>query len=541
MALKSLHHQLLTQFADRLTPESLSLETLQTAFRCLFQNTLGVDGKPYVLVHWPSNLLKSITDLPSGAQAHVLQWYRIGASGAIPNDGAASSSVAIKARDPFRKELLLYGPFGSVPTLLLAREEPYSTKLFRSRPAPYSVIWTSDPEVLKAVRSLLGKEFPEWFKRYGRRLKVKDSQTPSDGNAAVWGSMKSMDLNYRSLIMERWKSAVEQRFQQMGWDLSPEALIRQVARAFKEHTSYDHFELIVKHYPGLPSQPDGAFSLRESKLGGELLSIILEPERTAHLLRSRHPVFMADIKKYPVFMNPGLLTIMNIRSGILMPLWEGNDELGLVKVFFQRRVEILHEEEKLLLSIAGDIGRALSNALKFHLTERRATVDGLTDVFNHRFFTDQVRKEFNRARRYKNALALIMIDINHFKEYNDANGHPAGDRVLAKVAELIQGSVREIDLVARYGGDEFALILPENDARQGMIVAEKVRKVIENYQFENEESLPGGKLTISLGISDNSQDIKSAHDMIEVADQALYWVKRHGGNRSKIGKRGSRS
>ena len=153
----------------------------------------------------------------------------------------------------------------------------------------------------------------------------------------------------------------------------------------------------------------------------------------------------------------------------------------------------------------------------------------------------QFHKEFNRARRYKNALALIMIDLNHFKEYNDANGHPAGDRVLAKVAELIQGAVREIDLVARYGGDEFTLILPENDASHGMIVAEKVRKVIENHPFDNEECVPGGNLTISLGISENSSDIKTAAEMIEIADQALYWVKRHGGNRSKIGNRREKS
>jgi diguanylate cyclase (GGDEF)-like protein len=138
-------------------------------------------------------------------------------------------------------------------------------------------------------------------------------------------------------------------------------------------------------------------------------------------------------------------------------------------------------------------------------------------------------------------LALIMVDLDHFKEYNDANGHLAGDRVLVKVAELVQSSVREIDLVARYGGDEFALILPENDARQGLIVAEKVRKVIEEYPFDNEVCVPGGTLTISLGISDNSQDVKSAQDMIEIADQALYWVKRHGGNRCKIGNRGTKS
>jgi diguanylate cyclase (GGDEF)-like protein len=535
MALKSLHQFLLTRFGDRLAPEYFSLPTLHAAIRCLFESNRGCNGKSYFLIHLPTSFLRSIANPPVGALPNIFQWYRVQKPGNLPEHMGLESSVRVKSRDPFHKEIFFYGSFNSMPMLLLAQEVPQSNNLFRTRPTAHSVIWSSDLEVMGAIRELLAQEYSEWYHQCGKRFMLKSAESDINGEISVLSSFKSMEQDYRRLVFDRWKTSVVSRFQQMAWDLIPEQTIRQVGKAFKEHTNYDHFELTVKHYPGLPSQPDGAFSIRESKLGGELLSIIMEPDRTAELLKARKPVFMPDVKDYPVFMNPGLLEIMNIRSGLLMPLWDGNNELGLVKIFFCRRIEILPAEFKLLTTVAEYSGRALSNALQFHLTERRATIDGLTDVFNHRFFTDQIRKEFNRARRYKNALAMIMLDIDHFKEYNDANGHLAGDRVLVKVADLIQSSVREIDLVARYGGDEFALILPENDARQGLIVAEKVRKVIEDHYFENEEPVPGGTLTISLGISDNSHHVKSAEEMIEVADQALYWVKRHGGNRSKIG------
>jgi|GEM_PF-2966640 len=539
MALKSLHQLLLSRHHERLAPEYFSLPTLHAAFRCLFENNRCVNGDAYLLIHLPASFLKSIQNPPLGAQPNVFQWYQVRESGVLPEHLGFESSVKVNARDPFHNEIFFYGSFADEPIVILAQELSQVSHLFRARPPAFSVIWTSHPDVMEEVRSVLAERFSDWYGRFGDRLTSKPASTHAVGESGMMSSLKSMEQDYRRLALERWRSTVVQRFQRIAWDLSPEGMTKRICKAFKDLTNYDHFELTIKHYPGLPSQPDGVFSVRESKLGGELLSIILEPGPATDLLKSKRPVFMADVKDYQVFMNPGLLEIMNIRSGLLIPLWSGNDELGLIKIFFRRKIEIMPTEFKLLTSISDDIGRALSNALQFHLTERRATIDGLTDVFNHRFFTDQLRKEFNRARRYKNALALIMLDINNFKEYNDANGHLAGDRVLVKVAELIQSSVREIDLVARYGGDEFALLLPENDARQGLIVAEKVRRIIEEYPFENEEILPGGKVTISLGISDNSQDVKSAEDMIEVADQALYWVKRHGGNRSKIGNLGT--
>jgi diguanylate cyclase (GGDEF)-like protein len=166
-------------------------------------------------------------------------------------------------------------------------------------------------------------------------------------------------------------------------------------------------------------------------------------------------------------------------------------------------------------------------------TQRLATIDGLTGLFNHRFFREQLRKEFQRAKRYRSHLTLIMVDVDDFKQFNDANGHLAGDQALTTLASSIKRTVRDIDFVARYGGEEFALILPEVNARGGLIVAEKLRRAIEAKTFEGEQRMKAKKITISCGICSNAM-AHSAEEMIESADQALFWVKRHGRNRCRL-------
>ena len=152
-------------------------------------------------------------------------------------------------------------------------------------------------------------------------------------------------------------------------------------------------------------------------------------------------------------------------------------------------------------------------------------------MYNHRYFMEQLKKEFTRARRYRNWLSLILIDIDNFKEYNDNNGHLAGNRVLIRVANTIKRSVREMDLVARWGGEEFVLLLPEINISNGMIVAEKIRKGVEAQRFKNERKQPTGNLTISLGVAENSKTLNSYRDLFNRADTALYKAKKDGRNR----------
>ena len=136
--------------------------------------------------------------------------------------------------------------------------------------------------------------------------------------------------------------------------------------------------------------------------------------------------------------------------------------------------------------------------------------------------------EVKRAQRYDLALSLIMIDLDHFKEFNDTYGHLEGDGLLRKIAQILKSSLRETDLVARYGGEEFSVILPETDKEGASIAAERVRKTISEQTFGE----VGAKMTISLGVASYPDDACLRADLIRQADEALYRAKREGRNRT---------
>ena len=162
--------------------------------------------------------------------------------------------------------------------------------------------------------------------------------------------------------------------------------------------------------------------------------------------------------------------------------------------------------------------------------EEVSITDDLTQIFNHRYVISRLHYEFERAKRYGLSISLMMLDIDHFKVYNDNNGHLAGDDALRKVAKLIHGAIRETDIVGRYGGEEFAIILLHADMIQMADVAERVRRTIEQTPFSNEESQPMGKITVSIGGSCLSDGMMTVEDLIRSADEALYRAKRNGRN-----------
>lgn len=156
--------------------------------------------------------------------------------------------------------------------------------------------------------------------------------------------------------------------------------------------------------------------------------------------------------------------------------------------------------------------------------------DGLTGLYNHRYFQEQLRYELSRARRYRRALSLLILDLDYFKHFNDQFGHRQGDLLLQDIARFLQASVREADTVARYGGDEFAIILPETKHDEALAFARRLRESFEARGFGG--TLATGKhITLSIGLEVFPSDARTAEELIELADQALYRAKRAGRNR----------
>lgn len=162
---------------------------------------------------------------------------------------------------------------------------------------------------------------------------------------------------------------------------------------------------------------------------------------------------------------------------------------------------------------------------KFDTIIQRAVVDGLTNLYDHETFYSLLGKEVDRAARYRHSLSLLMIDIDDFKQINDSFGHKRGDEVLVKTAETIKENSRDLDTCGRYGGEEFAVILPHADAEYAFAVAERIRKNIKLQEIQ------GVTLTVSIGVAgypDHSADIE---ELVQAADNALYRAKHAGKDR----------
>jgi diguanylate cyclase len=154
--------------------------------------------------------------------------------------------------------------------------------------------------------------------------------------------------------------------------------------------------------------------------------------------------------------------------------------------------------------------------------------DTLSQVANRAHWEDAVEREFQRFRRHSGAACLLMLDIDHFKSVNDRYGHPAGDEVIRNVAAILRESARGEDVVGRYGGEEFGLLLPETGAEGAAAMAERIRKRVEAEVLEPREQI---RATVSIGIASIGPDIRSRQQWIEIADRALYAAKAAGRNR----------
>jgi diguanylate cyclase (GGDEF)-like protein len=214
-----------------------------------------------------------------------------------------------------------------------------------------------------------------------------------------------------------------------------------------------------------------------------------------------------------------------------IPLVSFGQSLGVLMLDSSASSAFQPSDRQPLESVADICATAIQNAHYVERVKQLAYIDGLTGIFNRRFFELRINEEMERALRFDVGMSVIMIDIDQFKRLNDEFGHLLGDEVLRQVSSLFHQQLRKIDVVCRYGGEEFAILLSQTDPHYSLGVAEKLRRVVETWQF------PGvpRPVTISAGVATFPEHGLSRDDLMKAADAGLYTAKQLGRNRVVMG------
>jgi diguanylate cyclase (GGDEF)-like protein len=261
-----------------------------------------------------------------------------------------------------------------------------------------------------------------------------------------------------------------------------------------------------------------------------------------YYISTRDPIFNQFHKKMIAldltkvdkkYINEKWQTLMDSGITLIAPIIFKFQIKGLIALGQKMNQEIFSQSEQEIFSLLSHfISVAFSNSVLYQKMEQISITDELTGLHNYRYFKKRLAAEVMRAQRYKHPLSLILLDVDYFKNYNDALGHPAGDKALKKIAQLIMASVRKSDIAVRYGGEEFCIILPEVEKTGAHTFAERLRILVENHPFDGREIQPDRKVSVSLGVASFPSDTTTMQDLIDKADAALYHAKHMGRNRT---------
>ena len=218
------------------------------------------------------------------------------------------------------------------------------------------------------------------------------------------------------------------------------------------------------------------------------------------------------------------------KSIITVPLYSRNTHYGWFNVFSSRK-DMTNGETDFLTIFAQQIEMAITIAGLFEEVKAQAVTDGLTGLYNRRYFEEYLKKEVTRALRQQQAFSIVGLDLDHLKQINDKYGHAYGDLAIKTVANVLKKNARSIDTAARMGGEEFNVILPGVDSKGAMIAAERIRKALESEQLDTI-----GHVTASIGVATFLEHSDNIEDILELTDQAMYQSKRNGRNQVTLAK-----
>jgi diguanylate cyclase (GGDEF)-like protein len=243
----------------------------------------------------------------------------------------------------------------------------------------------------------------------------------------------------------------------------------------------------------------------------------------ARALSSGHSIIENNVREVDGY----IAGFAETQSEICIPLIFFGEKMGVLALDAARKDAFDAEDRQPLESVADICAAAIQNAHNFDRMKQLAYVDGLTGIHNRRYFEMRIGEELERAGRFQGRMSAIMVDIDHFKKLNDEFGHLLGDEILRSVAGILKQQLRKMDMVCRYGGDEFAILVPETTGENAVRVAEKLRRQIEAHPF------PGvpRPVTISCGVADYPTHGVTRDEVVAAADAALYIAKQAGRNR----------
>jgi diguanylate cyclase (GGDEF)-like protein/PAS domain S-box-containing protein len=253
-------------------------------------------------------------------------------------------------------------------------------------------------------------------------------------------------------------------------------------------------------------------------------------------IKERRPLLIHDYQTDPSYKSSKDVSSNTspVRSVIVAPLILENHAIGALSMESSSKAAFNESDLHLVISFAATATAAIRNAQLHAEVQKQAITDGLTGTYNRRGFFELGLREVERANRFGRTLAAIMMDIDNFKDVNDKFGHAAGDQVLQTVSGILVENIRKIDILGRYGGDEFAILLPEIDMFAATGVAERLRQCIADTTVPSERKGPI-RVTASLGVAKLSTTIKDLEGLLQNADRAMYHAKNIGRNRVEIG------
>ena len=263
----------------------------------------------------------------------------------------------------------------------------------------------------------------------------------------------------------------------------------------------------------------------EAKVGTEV-----DPNQGlfAQAFRTGRQVLVDDLSLHSERIGPVEKSLPQTGSFLCIPMVHKNSLLGMLTFTREKPAAFPKAEIRFLTLVARQASMALLNAQLYQEKLELSVTDDLTKLANRRQMQTRLEMEWNRARRFKTTMSVLMIDIDLFKRYNDINGHLLGDEVLSRFARVLEGNTRKVDTVARFGGEEFVVILPGQDKKTAASVGEKLRRAVAETEFSSTSSQPKGHLTITVGVATFPEDSQDPTELIDRADLALYVAKRAG-------------